>query len=229
MFEERYFKDKYGDYKLTNYVKALFLAKLRILIEFQRKWGIPKAKCKILDIGCGYGHFILLGGKMGYDTFGCDVSCYALAHAKKLAVNAYLIRCDSQKLPFFDGSFDVITMFEVIEHLESPRNAVNEAYRVLRDNGILFLSTPNKIGFREFLANYTPLIDRDETHKNIMTKGQIEFLFRKVGFSRIYTQTANVLIHAPKKIFRSSYIHCILKWPLATSIIALGMKTEHTH
>jgi len=51
---------------------------------------------------------------------------------------------DAASLPFADGAFDVVTMFDVIEHVPDDRRAVAEALRVLRRGGALVLSTPNE-------------------------------------------------------------------------------------
>ncbi|RLA35648.1 MAG: hypothetical protein DRR15_07030 [Gammaproteobacteria bacterium] len=52
--------------------------------------------------------------------------------------------CDlNGRIPFDDASFDVCFSIEVIEHLNNPQNIINEAHRVLKSGGMLFLSTPN--------------------------------------------------------------------------------------
>ncbi|MER3435138.1 MAG: SAM-dependent methyltransferase [Leptolyngbya sp. ERB_1_1] len=51
---------------------------------------------------------------------------------------------DATALPFADQSFDVVTMFDVLEHIRDHKRAIAEAFRVLRPNGFLLVSTPNE-------------------------------------------------------------------------------------
>jgi len=56
----------------------------------------------------------------------------------------HFVCCDATKLPFSGSSFDVVVSFETIEHVKSPRAFLAESKRVLKQGGLLILSTPNK-------------------------------------------------------------------------------------
>lgn len=60
--------------------------------------------------------------------------------------NLKLVCADAHYLPFKDEVFDVVTMIELIEHLNKPDLALKETYRCLKNNGKLILSTPNALG-----------------------------------------------------------------------------------
>ena len=55
----------------------------------------------------------------------------------------------AESLPFPDNSFDFINMSEVLEHIDSPEKGLAEAFRVLRPGGSMYLSAPNRFGFRD--------------------------------------------------------------------------------
>jgi SAM-dependent methyltransferase len=102
----------------------------------------------VLDIGCGSGY-----GTVG---IGIDVSHEALAGARANFPEARFIQATAETLPFADGVFDLITAFEVIEHLDRWPDLLSEAARVLKPQGILLVSTPNKSYYAEMRATTGP-------------------------------------------------------------------------
>jgi SAM-dependent methyltransferase/uncharacterized protein YbaR (Trm112 family) len=101
-------------------------------------------RLRILDIGCGDGAAtaLLAHQAAGHTVIGTDWSQMALARARSRGLTLLRASIDGA-LPFMDGVFDVIVLSEIIEHLVDPDDALDEAIRVLRPGGSLFLSTPN--------------------------------------------------------------------------------------
>lgn len=99
-----------------------------------------------LDLGCGPGgNFILSKMLMADLTVGVDVSPIAHAEARKKFPDACLVRADlGQILPFADGQFDVVTIFNVLYHdwIISEAAVVTEIGRVLRPGGLLLITEP---------------------------------------------------------------------------------------
>ena len=98
-------------------------------------------KGKLLDIGCSYGDFFLLAEKKGYEVTGIDVSKDAVDFM--LRRNKKVFYGSLEELNFSDGSFDVVTMWEVLEHLQYPSLVLKEVYRILSKKGILAVDIPN--------------------------------------------------------------------------------------
>lgn len=122
--------------------KALDLAKL-------------SANLRILDLGCGRGEILLHCCKLGAEAYGIDRSSDALKIAlplltgsqKALPGKAWLQLSDAQHLPFASESFDRVLMLDLVEHLypSELERALQEAYRVLREQGYLIIHTmPNR-------------------------------------------------------------------------------------
>src|ERR1035437_3784262 len=98
----------------------------------------------VLDIACGTGYGISILQETAKHVVGVDVDRSAAAEARlQSGEKASVLLADGLTLPFGDGSFDVVTSFETLEHLRERPTFLGELRRVLRPNGVLVLSTPN--------------------------------------------------------------------------------------
>jgi SAM-dependent methyltransferase len=100
------------------------------------------APARILDAGCGTGRNVVELGKLG-QTVGVDVSAFPLALAARRGLTR-LARASVGALPFADGTFDVVTSFDVLCHgaVVDERAALRELRRVLKPGGCLLLQLP---------------------------------------------------------------------------------------
>lgn len=105
-----------------------------------------KTRGKLLDVGCSMGLFLELAQEAGFDSSGIDVSEYALRQAKKRFAGQ-VWRTELAKANFPNRSFDVITLFDVLEHLQDPRRELKKAQQLLKDDGILVFETGNLESF----------------------------------------------------------------------------------
>jgi 2-polyprenyl-3-methyl-5-hydroxy-6-metoxy-1,4-benzoquinol methylase len=96
----------------------------------------------LLDIGCAQGFFLFSASKAGYTTRGIEISQDAAAYAIKefgLDVEAKPF----EELRFPESSFDVVTLWQVLEHVPYPLTVLKEVYRILKPGGLVVASTPN--------------------------------------------------------------------------------------
>ena len=120
--------ERHGDYHWRHYAKR---TSYRIHADYVRDWVKEK---NILDVGAGDGLITHLLGAKGIEA---EPEGVRLAQEKGVDV----IQGDAYKLPFEDNSFEAVTMIDVIEHLEDPEKALQEARRVAP---ILYINTPPK-------------------------------------------------------------------------------------
>ncbi len=100
----------------------------------------------VLELGCGEGVGTAILAEAADVIVAIDYSRKAIEAAAKVAASPK-ISFENQKVPPIsvgDGLHDVVVMFQMIEHLDDPRNLLEEIRRVLKDGGVLLLSTVNK-------------------------------------------------------------------------------------
>lgn len=97
---------------------------------------------RILDVGCGLGVFLRLAGERGWQTQGVELSQFAARFARE----THGLEIHNGMLADFsapDGSFDVVTFWDSIEHVAQPREDFEKAVRLLRPGGLLLFTTDN--------------------------------------------------------------------------------------
>lgn len=97
-------------------------------------------EAQILDVGCGTGGNAMLLGEFGRVT-ASDVADTALEFCRQRGLTD-LIQCSADDLDAPDASYDLVTSFEVFEHVEDDARAAREAYRVLKPGGQLLVTVP---------------------------------------------------------------------------------------
>ena len=98
-------------------------------------------KGKLLDVGCATGYFMDIAKKRGWEVGGVEISEHAAkeGRARGLAIHTGIL--EDVDLP--ERSFDAVTFLDVIEHLRNPEQAMLKAKRLLKEGGIIVVSTPD--------------------------------------------------------------------------------------
>lgn len=106
----------------------------------------PRRRC--LDVGCGDGGTLGAWARhRGCEYVGVDISSNAVRAARERGLEAHVIE-DATALPFGNGEFEAAMCFDVFEHLFQPQLAAAEIARVLRQDGVLVVATPNAAYWR---------------------------------------------------------------------------------
>lgn len=95
-----------------------------------------------MDVGCGNGALAMTAADFGFNAVGLDARADAVSRIKALGFNAR--QCDFMDVQEEDGSIEVISMMDVLEHIPYPISAIDKARSMLRDNGgLLIISLPD--------------------------------------------------------------------------------------
>jgi 2-polyprenyl-3-methyl-5-hydroxy-6-metoxy-1,4-benzoquinol methylase len=144
----------------------------------------------ILDVGCGDGLFLEMAQQNGWGGYGTDVSAYATGFAsKRIGQNVF---CgEIWDAGFNEQSFDVITLWHVLEHTTSPMRTLQEVRKVLKPDGLLVLAVPN-LNDRLMQAAYRLVKGRKprlfsigdkEVHLFHFSVRSLKLLLEKTGFT----------------------------------------------
>jgi len=137
----------------------------------------------LLDVGCGNGSFVIESEKKGYISLGIDISQDAIDYGKSRGANVRRIDFIEHD---FGTKFDVITMWDVVEHLQYPLTFLKRAKSLLNKNGILLIKTPsiNPISFSTLSLNkklFSLILSAPE-HVQYWNKSSMNRILKNIGF-----------------------------------------------
>lgn len=125
---------------------------------------------KILDMAAGVGTFLLYGLHQGYDIYGVEPEQWKLDYIRlKIQENQYphwysdrIIQASGEELPFPDNSFDLITSYQTLEHVQDVEKCISEMLRVLKPGGKLKINAPDYRCWYEphYLLPFMPRMNR---------------------------------------------------------------------
>ena len=115
----------------------------------------PKSGDRLLDAGCGTGHFSAFFAERGFEVTGADVSPEMIEIARQKTIpKATFQLADITALPFKDESFDVVTAITVLEFIPEREKALQEMIRVLRVGGTLIIAVLNEASPLAYLRRW---------------------------------------------------------------------------
>lgn len=153
------------------------------VIEHLHRYAIAQQIVKnkiVLDIASGEGYGSHLLSKFAFKTYGVDIDAKSVAHANEKYANENLnfIVGSTDLIPLEDNSIDLVVSFETIEHHNKHDLMIQEIKRVLKKDGVLLISSPEKSIYSERDAN-------NPFHVKEITLDEFEVLLKKY-FNKIY-------------------------------------------
>ncbi|MCG3176726.1 MAG: Ubiquinone biosynthesis O-methyltransferase [Candidatus Omnitrophica bacterium] len=138
---------------------------------------------KLLDVGCGPGFFLDEARKAGWDVRGADLSEWAREHCRdRYGIEVFTGTLEEARYP--DRSFDAVVMNDFIEHVTDPRATLREARRILKNDGVLYISTPDidSLLSRVLGARWWGI---NKYHLYYFSRRTLEKMFSAVGLRRV--------------------------------------------
>ena len=148
---------------------------------------------RILDVGCGTGANLLMLSQYG-EAEGVDVSEDALAFCRERGLEKVKLGA-GEELPYEDGSFDLVTALDVVEHMDDDLAGLREMRRVLRPGGRVLLFVPTFM----FLWG---LQDEVSNHRRRYRLSELRRVLEQAGFEIERTTYANITFFLPILLMR---------------------------
>lgn len=154
---------------------------------------IKQKKGKLLDLGCGFGYFLDLAKKSGWEAFGVEISNYSVQFARhELGLNIFQGELKDAHFP--DNYFDVVTTWHFLEVLHDPLTLLREVNRILKKEGLLVIRMVNANfqlpGFKYFkkiekIANALGIVNQFVIHNYSFSKNTLTIILQAAGFKDI--------------------------------------------
>lgn len=182
-YSEDYYRKTEGEQGATgytNYDEEMDLSLAHVLFEPVRRLARTPGG-KLLDIGCATGKILEVARENGWNARGVEISAWAAEGARRKGFEVHTGTLEEAHLP--EASMDVITMFDVIEHIPDPRKTLHEVHRLLRPGGTLVVQTPNANGFgARFLYRSRSMIVQPGAHLILFSPSGLRRMLEQQGF-----------------------------------------------
>lgn len=157
-----------------------------------RRWRKPTGT-RALELGCATGRLSARLASLVPNLVAADIAPGALSTAReRLGAGSHgvaLARLDARRLPFPSSTFDLVIALDLVEHLDSPTEFLEEVARVLRPGGRAILSTPNYgSASRRFRPARWPGF-ADPTHRGFFTLAQLKAVALQSGLATLHAET----------------------------------------
>lgn len=176
LYGPKYFQDFYPYIKAQEIHRSYFRRKVN-----QIKKMIPQGV--LLDIGCATGVFLKEAKRAGFKVRGLDISRFAVNYCKERGLDVDLGTLG--EICYKERSFDIVSMFQLIEHTPEPLSFLKEVFWILKPGGLVVLTTPNYDCFTRKLMGKLWFGYRHREHLFFFEKKTLVALFKRAGFKKV--------------------------------------------
>jgi len=179
-------------------IKLTFADRLRTIEKLT-------APGRLLDIGCATGFFLALARDNGWQVVGTEVSTFSAGYAReRLGLDVRLGTLKS--LGFEAGSFDTVTMWDVLEHVTDPMAELGEIARILRTGGVLSIITPDAGSLvARILGDRWEEYRRVREHVYFFSRRTLSRMLNEVGFEILKVESAGKFFYLGPALERLKY------------------------
>lgn len=175
----------YKDGAYADYVKAkpMKVHTFRQRLESVKPHLAGRGRIRHLDVGCSAGFMIEVGLEAGFDSFGVEFSSQAVSYALP-EVQKRITLADVNQLEAGEG-YDLITCFDIIEHLRVPADFLKTLKRLLKPGGLLVLTTPDvSHPLAKVMGSRWPMLQPFQ-HTILFSKSSLNRVLSQVGLQTV--------------------------------------------
>ena len=181
--------DKYANLEKEDVFDPITSARCEDLLGWFSGFGAGR---EVLDVGCGLGQFVSVANKCGWKAEGLELSQGAVDFARRQGLPVQNLDFLSEGIE--PNLFDLVTLFEVIEHVPNPAEFLRRAGEVIRPGGLVYLTTPNFASLDRFVAGKDWKVIHPE-HLTYFTPRTLLALVKKTGrFDILHFRTRNLSV-----------------------------------
>jgi SAM-dependent methyltransferase len=161
------------------------------LKRIQKVVRLPPEETRLLDIGCNLGTFLQLAKKQGYLGTGVEPDADAVEAGLRSGLD---IRCGYlHQINLGEARYDIVTLFEVVEHLKDPTGLLKECQRVLKPGGFLCMTNGNARSWTaKFLKSKRDYFDLKVGHISFFNPSSVSTVAGRTGFKVVKIVTRSV-------------------------------------
>jgi len=207
----RYWDEATGTWPSKRDLRRLTRRRLRALKTVAKILKKNSTQLSLLDVGCSNGAFVWIAQQMGIDAQGVEPGEIPARQAQARGLKVYKGYLEELNLP--EASFDVVTLFEVIEHIKDTTTLVKACHRILRPGGVMVIGTGNTDSWtRRIMRHRWDFfnINLHGGHVNFYSTASVKVLAAKTGFTLKKVRTSSVNIfekdEVPALLYRTAKI-----------------------
>ncbi|MBU4332459.1 class I SAM-dependent methyltransferase [Patescibacteria group bacterium] len=155
LYSENYFTEEQKDYFFQN--RAVKIKDFTERISNIEK--IHLTKGRILDVGCAIGTFLHICKQRGWEIYGQEISEYAANYAQR-ELNSQIFKGKLSELNLPANYFDVVTLWDVVDHSEESVRLLKDTYRILKNGGLIAVQTDMEDSLIYRLAHWCYVLSR---------------------------------------------------------------------
>jgi len=179
----------YEGYGRNDYLSPVTIRRYHQLLD---KFEKARKTGKLLDVGCGVGYFLEVAKERGWEVYGTEYTDAAIKICTDKGIKMHKGQLDPAN--YAPESFDIITSFEVIEHINTPLSEMTNITSLLRKGGYFYVTTPNFNSLlRYHLKDAYNVIGWPE-HLSYYTPKTLEFLMKKNHLKKVFIQSTGISV-----------------------------------
>ncbi len=185
--EDELFNFYDNNYDRTDYFSSITIKRYNELLDGFEKF---RKTNNLLDVGAGNGFFLEIAKARGWNVYGTELTNQSVEVGERKDIN--MRKGCLHNVGFEENQFDVITSFEVIEHVNNPQKLIKEMHRVLRVGGKVYITTPNFNALLRYRLKSKYDVIEYPNHLCYFTKKTLRKAFSDAGFGVTKIKTTGI-------------------------------------
>lgn len=177
----------YNNYSRNDYLSPITIKRYHEILD---RFEAVRSTNRLLDVGCGIGYFLDVAKQRGWEVYGTEYTDKAIEICAAKGITMHKGVLDPKNYPA--ESFDVITSFEVIEHINQPNPEIANMASLLRKGGYLYITTPNFNSLLRYHLKGAYNVICWPEHLSYYTPATLHRLMKRHGLQKKFIQSTGI-------------------------------------